>query len=227
MKLIEPILFPINPDLLVTLKLIADYSVKDLYILLNYNYQMFDINILQSYIDPQLCKKFAKELDTDAKINYPFSRVTLKATDSPYERYYMYFIQRYIIEKGELTDINDFKLWLREDKSFAFRKLPRLDFNFFISGYYNTIVIPSLWEFKDPNLFNRMYNQAANYFDQEKTIRQAWDHLIEGGKLYFFRNKDYGKVLHNIGDDYTEVGFNTFQKKESPKTPKKTTKLWL
>jgi len=227
MKFIEPVLFPVNPDLLVTLKLIDKHNLNDINIVLNYNFQIHDLTILQNYIDPQLCKKFAKLLDKFDNNEFPFTKTVLTAVDSPYEKYYLYFIQRFMLDEGWSDSITDFKKWLRKKKSFAFKKFKRLDFNFYINGYYNSIVIPSLWEYKDPNLFNRMYNEPANYFDQEKTIKQAWDHLMEGGRLFVFRNKDYGKVLNNIGDDYEEVEDNVFQKKVSPKTPKKTVKLWL
>ena len=53
MNLIEPVLFPVNPDIFNTLKFLEDYSLKDVDLFINYNYQVKEIGLPASRIAVQ------------------------------------------------------------------------------------------------------------------------------------------------------------------------------
>ena len=224
MNLIEPVLFPINPDIFNTLKFLEPYSLNECDLYINYNYQVKEYMLLTTYVDSSLMLYFndnIRGLET-------YEEVVDSISDNMYNDYLKYFLFKYMKDRDGHYLHNDFIQHLKGEHSFAVKKSSKTQLIDILSNrYYNTVVIPSLWDFKDPNSFNRLFDEPANYFDQLKTVGEAWEQLMMGGKMYVIRPRDYGKVLFNIGDDYNEIEAGVFQKDRTlpPKTNK--LKLWL
>lgn len=225
MRLIEPVLFPINPDIFNTLKFLQsyEYSLRECDFLINYNYQVKTYMLLTTYVDSALMDEF----DTHIRGFKTYEDVVKIIDKHMYGDYFRYFFLKYLLDRGDFVSTRDLTKFLLSEHSFAVKKSSKTQLIYDLEDhYYNTIVIPELWDVEDPNRFNRLFNEPANYFDQKKTIRKAWDQLIMGGKMYVLRPQDYGKVIFNIGDDYTEIKAGIFQKNHVLK-PKTNLKLWL
>jgi len=227
MKYVEPVLFPINFDLLEAFKLIGSSNMKNVDILGNYNYQEIHHNIVMNYIHSDLLDYCYEYL---LLYNYTdLADVVDKFNISMYRGYFLYFLVSYVREAGKFEGVEEFKGWLSQDRDYTFKKLTKPKYIGSITSYYNTIIIPKLWRSRSlGNVLNRMVGLNVNYFDQEATITKAYEHLIEGGKLYLYNKRDYSIVLNAIGRDYDEVEPYVFQKRITPKVKTKTTlKLWL
>jgi len=180
--------------------------------------------MLTVYIDTALMEEF----ETCIRGFRTYDDVIKIIDEHMYGDYFRYFFLRYLLDRGDWVSMPDLSEFLLTDDSFAIKKTCKTSLIYNLENhYYNTVVIPELWDVDAPNRFNRLFNEPANYFDQKKTIKKAWDQLMMGGKMYVLRSKDYGKVIFNIGDDYTEVKAGVFQKNYTPKQKTNELKLWL
>jgi hypothetical protein len=226
MNLIEPVLFPVNPDIFNTLKFLEDssYTLKECDIFLNYNYQVKEYMLLTTYVDSALMEEF----DLNIRGFRTYEDVVMIINDHMYGDYFRYFFFKYLLDRGDFVSTVDLSEFLQNKHSFAIKKKSRTQLIYDLEDhYYNTIVIPELWDIDDPNRFNRLFKEPANYFDQKKTIKKAWDQLMMGGKMYVLRSQDYGKVIFNIGDDFTEINAGVFQKDYTREQKTNELKLWL
>jgi hypothetical protein len=230
MKLISPVLVPINVSILKTFRILENHNVS-VDILENYNYQQIHYKLLMKYIDSNLLNECIRQLVWETHLgesdNVELEQLVEEINTSIYKEYYLYFLCNYIRDNNDYGGLMDFWRWLQVQHKFIFKKtfIPQLVTNL---KTYNTILIPELWRNNyQGNLFNRIHKQEANYFDQFDMIKKSVKHLTDGGKIVLLNKRDYSWVLNNIGDDFKEVDSLVFQK-YSPKPISKTkVKLWL
>jgi len=227
MRYIEPVLFPINIDLMEVFKIIGNNNIKDVDIYGNYNYQEIHHKLIMNYVDPDLLNYCCDHLNAYGDIE--LADVVKNFNINIYKNHFLFFLCSYIKEVGVFEGIDQFKEWLQQERDYTYKKVTQPKYIESITSYYNTVIIPKLWRSNSlGNQLNRLQGISANYFDQEATISKAYEHLIEGGKLYLYNKRDYSIVLNAIGDDYDEVEPYVFQKRIKPKPKTKTTlKLWL
>ena len=240
MKLIEPILFPIAPRPLEIMKIAGLHNIKSFDVLPNINPYYNHFDLVFNYIDPELLKNAVFELfdeDTpeeeiglESFVNYWVDKI--KQVNSPYSAYYRYFITTFLLihpdyEKQHLT----LKLWLDNiDLNFTFKKC--FTFNKLTSPKrsYNTIIIPRLWTKAEKGVIpwiNLLHDSTPRYFNQEKVVNHASEHLLDGGRIYVLRPQDFWKVMYSVGDDF-DIEDAVLTKKTSPKTKTQTNNInWL
>lgn len=228
MKYAEPVLFPVNVDLLDSFKIIGNNHIKKVDILSNYNYQAIDHLLIMKYIDPDLltiCYDYL-QIHKVTELADIIDRINISTL---FKHYFLFFVCSYIREAGKFESHIKFNEWLLEKRDYTYRKVTKPKYIHSISSYYNTIIIPKMWRNNSHgNQFNRIHDLSANYFDQIEILKKSVKHLIEGGKIYLLNKRDYSWVLYCLGDNFEEVEPYVFQKKIIPKPKSKTTlKLWL
>jgi len=241
MRLIEPILFPITVYPLEIFKFAGENNIQKFDILCNFGYQSNHLDLVNKYIDPTLVKSLIDVLDDDYIYSRYRTETMVDMMDAligkgkyVYEHYYRYFLTSYILETNRYEhSIDTLKWWTNEDKDYTFKKCFKYNKKLSIENYYNTIIIPRLWDkvqLNNVTWINLMYGLLPISFTQFKTIKLAGEHLMEGGNMYILRPEDYGKTFWELGDDF-ELKMDKdpwcFTKKQAPKKPKTNEINWL
>lgn len=242
MRLIEPILFPITVYPLEIFKFAGKYNIQNFDILSNFGYQTHHLILVNKYIDLELHEKFIDILasipihgyhTTESFVHYVDSHI--KRVKTAYGLYYKYFLTQYILESNAYEHtISDLMVWLDEDRDYTFKKCSKYNKKTSINEYYNTIIIPRLWDriqLENVTWVNKMNPILPISFTQSKVIKAAGEHLIGGGNMYILRPEDYGRTFWELGDDF-ELKMDKdpwcFTKKKAPKKTKTTNEInWL
>lgn len=230
MKLITPVLVPINVNMLKTFKILEGHNVK-VDILENFNYQQQHYDKLLKYIDPNLLKECIKHLVWDTHLgeaeDIELEQIINEVNNHIYTDYFRYFLCSYIQSANEYEGLLQFWAWLQQTHDFTIKKTFKPEYVNKMK-VYNTILIPELWRnMQHGNLFNRIYEKPANYFDQFDILKKSVKHLTDGGRIYLINKKDYSWVINNIGDEFTEIETLVFEKNTPEPKSKKNVKLWL
>lgn len=220
-RIVEPVLFPISVNEIDVLKFCGEHNIKDVDIILNYGYQLTHYNMLIAYVDPELQVSCIEAIKDTVEYDDVFTfidEVSKILIENVYKDYYLLFLCTFLKEiKSKHNFMEEFSKWLYTPHDYTYKMTtkPRLIFN--LQRYYNTVIIPKLWDDNSGNLYNRIHQYPANYFSQKDTIKEAGKHLIEEGQLCIINSSDYGKVLFSLEGDYKEVNKNVFQKQKIPK----------
>jgi len=242
MRLIEPILFPITVYPLEIFKFAGEHNIQNFDVMSNFGYQKHHLILLNKYIDSELHEKFINILgnipingihETDSFVFYVDSHIRREAT--VYGIYYKYFLTKYITESNSYEHtVENLIAWLDEDKDYTFKKCFKYTSKISIKDYYNTIIIPRLWDkvqLSNITWVNSMYGLLPISFAQSKVIKLSGEHLMEGGKMYILRPEDYGRTFWELEDDFDLNMDNDpwcFTKKKAPKKTKTTNEInWL
>lgn len=241
MRLTEPILFPIVIYPLDVFRFAGKHNIQNFDVLSNYGYQSHHLTLVNRYIDSELMENFVNILansqfngyyDTESFVEYIDTYIGEEK--EVYEYYYRYFLTKFILESNSYEhSIDELIDWLDRDINYIFKKCSTYNKKTTLTEYYNTIVIPRIWDkvqLNNMTWINKMYRLLPISFNQSKVIKQAGEHLMEGGKMYVLRPEDYGAVFWDLGDDF-DVNMEEepwcFTKKEAPKKSKTNEINWL
>jgi len=242
MRLIEPILFPITVYPLEIFKFAGKHNIQNFDIVPNFGYQSHQLILVDKYIDSNLQEKFINVLSNIPIVGFHTTESFVHFVDNHirravtvYELYYRYFLTKYILESNAYEHtVEDLIDWLDEDRDYTFKKCSKYNKNMLINNFYNTVVIPRLWDkvqLENVTWVNKMNPVLPISFTQSKVIKAAGDHLFGGGSIYVLREEDYGKVFWSLGDDF-DLKMNedpwSIIKKDTPKKTKTTNEInWL
>jgi len=240
MRLTEPILFPITVYPLEIFKFAGEHNIQNFDVVANFGYQQHHLTLVNKYIDSTLIKSFINSFGVPHLYSFYTTEVftdmiNYLSGSGVYGEYYKYFLTAYILQSNKYEHSKDNLIkWSNEDKDYTFKKCFKYNKILQITNYYNTIIIPRLWDkvqLENVTWVNKMNPILPISFTQSKVIKAAGEHLIGGGKMYILRPEDYGRSFWDLGDDFDLNMDNDpwcFTKKKAPKKTKTTKEInWL
>lgn len=214
-------------DELRLLRYCARSQVEDYDVLINYAYKRKFHDILKNYVDPELAKIF---YDKAKKLNKIDEAIEL-AKSSPYEDYYLYFVARTMREKGIDANLEDLLDWLSQNHDFTYKMNPQKPtYIDSITKIYNSVIFLSIPSYSNiDNEINVMLDLVPDFFEVERIIEEACEHLVKGGFVYVY--EDIPDFLYykpeDIEYDKNLGTCDLYVKKSNPQKRNYRNKSWL
>lgn len=186
----------------------------DIDFMVYYEYQRKHLELLLSYIQPELYESFPAYETLEETIGF--------IENSIYKERYYYMLVSFLHHNE--YDKDKIKDWLNNRKLFYHDGAVNVYRYYELKKVYQTVIVDL--DVLDGNRWNRFYNLPPNLFTDD-VIRNALDHLSVGG-ICVMLNGNVGRMYDFIAIGYEELEEGVYKKNEIKKIRRELPKReWL